>query len=108
MHPTWSQWLRYALGGRLPEPLRDWVRHDLTDADWRWRQLARVLVQAAVPVVVILVLPIPFPLRVGMVVLLLIGALSVGLAYADELRDRRFHQHGLTPPWRPDPPTWRG
>jgi hypothetical protein len=97
VRPTWTQWLRYALGGRLPEPLHDWVRHDLTDADWRWRHLLRVLVQAAVPIVVILVLPIPFGLKVGMVGLLLIGALSVGLAYGDELRDRRFRQHGMPP-----------
>jgi hypothetical protein len=108
MRPTWWQWLRYGLGGRLPGTLRDWVRHDLTDADWRWRQLGRVLLQAALPVVVILVLPIPVGLRLGMVALLLVGTVSVGLAYADELRDRRFHQHGLTPPYRPDPPTWRG
>lgn len=108
MRPTPTQWLRYALGGRLPEPLHDWVRHDLTDADWRLRQFTRILLQAAIPVIVILVLPIPFGLRVGMVALLLIGTLSVGFAYADELRDRRFQQHGLTPPSRPAPPTWRG
>lgn len=108
MRPTWGQWLRYALGGRLPSPLHDWVRHDLTDADWRWRQIGRVLLQAALPIVVIAVLPIPWGLRLGMAALLLVGTLSVGFAYADELRDRRFHQHGLTPPRRPGPPTWRG
>jgi hypothetical protein len=106
--PSATQWVRYVAGGRLPADLHDWVRHDLTDADWRWRQMLRVLLQAAVPIAVILVLPVPFTLRVLMAVLVLLGALSVGAAYGDELRDRRFRQHGLTPPWRPDPPTWRG
>ncbi len=92
------QWLRYAFGGRLPAPLHDWVRHDLTDADWRWRQLLRVLIQTALPVLVIAVLPAPGELRVLMAALVLIGALSVGAAYGDELRARRLRQHGLTPP----------
>lgn len=100
--PTPLQWLRYALGGRLPELLRDWVRHDLTDADWRWRQVARVLVQSALPLLVIAVLPAPGGLRAFMAALVLLGSLSVCLAYADELRDRRLRQHGLLPPTRPD------
>lgn len=98
VRPSVLQWLRYALGGRLPEPLLDWVRHDLTDADWRWRQLLRVLVQATLPVVVIAVLPAPLGLRVLMAALVLLGALSVGAAYGDELRARRLRQHGLTLP----------
>ena len=96
--PSALQWLRYALGGRLPAPLHDWVRHDLTDADWRWRQLLRVLVQAALPVVVIMMLPAPLGLRVLTAALVLIGALSVGVAYGDELRARRLRQHHLDPP----------
>jgi Family of unknown function (DUF5313) len=102
MRPTPILWFRYALGGRLPERLHDWVRHDLTDADWRWRQLLRVLVQTALPVVVIAVLPAPWTLRMLMIALVLLGAVSVALAYADELRDRRLRQHGLIPPSRPD------
>ena len=105
--PSALQWLRYALGGRLPASLHGWVRHDLTDADWRWRQIVRVLFQAAIPIVVIMVLPLPIVLRILMSVLILLGALSVGAAYGDELRDRRFRQHGLTPPSSPPPPTGR-
>jgi hypothetical protein len=93
--------VRYALGGRLPPALHEWVRHDLTDADWRWRQVGRVLLQAAIPIVVILVLPVPILLRILMAALVLLGALSVAAAYSDELRDRRFRQHGLTPPEPP-------
>jgi uncharacterized protein DUF5313 len=105
--PSALQWVRYALGGRLPADLHDWVRHDLTDADWRLRQILRTLLQAAIPIVVILVLPIPLALRIPMAVLVLIGALSVGAAYGDELRERRFRQHGLTPPRSEPPPSGR-
>jgi Family of unknown function (DUF5313) len=105
--PSAIQWVRYALGGRLPADLHGWVRHDLTDADWRLRQILRVLLQAAIPIVVILVLPIPLTLRILMAALVLIGALSVGAAYGDELRERRFRQHGLTPPRSEPPPSGR-
>ena len=105
--PSALQWMRYAMGGRLPADLHNWVRHDLTDADWRLRQILRTLLQAAIPVVVILVLPIPLGLRIGMGLLVLIGALSVGAAYGDELRERRFRQHGLTPPRSEPPPSGR-
>ncbi|MEN3360106.1 MAG: hypothetical protein V7637_4088 [Mycobacteriales bacterium] len=100
--PTAGQWLRYAFGGRLPASLHEWVRHDLTDADWRWREVLRVLVQCAVPVVVILLLPVDLELRVLMVALVVFGALFVAGAYGDELRDRRLRQHGLPPANPPD------
>ena len=93
--PSPLQWLRYSLGGRLPPSLHTWVWHDLTDADWRLRQLLRVLVQCALPVVIIALLPAPGALRAFMVALILLGALGVGAAYGDELRDRRLRQHGL-------------
>ena len=100
--PSAGQWLRYALGGRLPAPLHDWVRHDLTDADWRWREVLRVLVQCAVPLVVVLLLPAPLAVRLLMFALILGGALFTAAAFGDELRDRRLRQHGLLPPRRPD------
>jgi hypothetical protein len=96
------QWLRYALGGRLPTGLREWVRHDLTDADWRWREVLRVLVQCSLPCVVFALLPAPALIRVLMVALVLLGALFTAFAYGDELRDRRLRQHGLLPPQHPD------
>jgi hypothetical protein len=102
VRPSPWQWVRYAVGGRLPTALHDWVRHDLTDADWRWRQVVRVLVQIALPVLVIALLPAPAGLRALMVLLVVLGTLSIGLAYGDELRDRRLRQHGLIPPAQPE------
>jgi hypothetical protein len=99
--PNPLQWLRYAFGGSLPERLHDWVRHDLTDADWRWRGLFRVCVQIAAPVIAVFFLPGPLNIRVMTAALIVLGALFVGAAYGDELRDRRLRQHGLPPAPRP-------
>jgi hypothetical protein len=95
--PNLLQWLRYAFGGRLPAPLHDWVRHDLTDADWRWRELARVCVQLLIPVAAFAALPLRGDIKGYAIALMVIGALFVGGAYGQDLRDRRLRQHGLPP-----------
>ncbi|HSV66634.1 MAG TPA: DUF5313 family protein [Mycobacteriales bacterium] len=96
--PTPLQWLRYAYGGRLPEGLREWVRHDLTDADWRWREVLRVCVQLAVPVLVFAVLPLAGDIKGFAIALMVLSALFVAGAYGDDLRDRRLRQHDLDRP----------
>ncbi len=101
--PNPLQWLRYALGGRLPPELHEWVRHDLTDADWRWRELGRVCVQLVIPVVGFAVVPMRADIKGYAIALVVIGALFVGAAYGQDLRDRRLRQHGLAPPSRPHP-----
>lgn len=92
------QWIRYAFGGRLPPRLSEWVRHDLLDADWRLRELMRVGIQAIIPVVVLLLLPGPWVIRILAAALVVCGAMFVGAAYGDELRNRRLRQHGFDPP----------
>jgi hypothetical protein len=96
--PRPVQWLRYAFGLRLPKELREWVRHDLTDADWRLREIVRVAVQCLIPVGIIMFLPGPWTIRVFTAGLLLVGALFVAAAYGEDLRDRRLRQHGLDVP----------
>ena len=34
-------WLRFAYGFRMPDKNIHWVRHELTDAGWRWRTVLR-------------------------------------------------------------------
>lgn len=101
VRPRPVQWLRYAFGLRLPSELREWVRHDLTDADWRTREIIRVIVQCLIPVGIIMFLPGPWTIRVFTASLLLIGALFVATAYGEDLRDRRLRQHGIDVP-RPE------
>ncbi|MHB8341438.1 MAG: DUF5313 family protein [Mycobacteriales bacterium] len=95
--------LRYALGGRLPAH-RDWVRHDLTDAGWRWRGLGRVLVQVAPVAVGLALLPGPAILHVLMPLFVVLCALFIGGAYGEDLRDRRLRQHGFPSPSEVEPP----
>lgn len=97
--PPLGSRLRYAYGGRLPA-YREWVRHDLTDAGWRWRALRRLLVQLVPFLVVLALLPGPAYLHVMMPMFLLLASLFTAAAYAEDLRNRRLRQHGLEPPSR--------
>lgn len=96
-------WLKYAFGGRLPARYDDWVLHDLTGPDWRLREVGRIMLFAVLPVTVLLLLPGPLEIRIYAALFVVIGPLFVGLAYGDELRDRRLRQHGMLPPQGPDP-----
>ena len=101
------RWLLFAIGFRLPEQNRDWVRHELTDAGWRTRAALRHLavilpVCAVVAGLLDAFLPTPVWLVVMMVLLILAGSLFTILAYADDLRGSRLRQHGLSVPDDPD------
>jgi hypothetical protein len=105
--PTRTQWLRYAVGGRLPDSCRDWVRHDLTDSGWQLRLLGRVLLQLSPFVVGCLVVPGIDGLARGLLVALLVCSMLITIgAAAEQVRDRRLRQHGLPVPGeRPHCPT---
>ena len=102
-HPSVGRWLLYAFGGTLPERYHDWVFADLTGPDWRLREAGRIMLFAVLPVTFLLLLPGPIGIRLGAASFVVIGPLFVGLAYGDELRDRRLRQHGMMPPQGPDP-----
>jgi Family of unknown function (DUF5313) len=96
-------WLRFAAGFRLPPASVHWVRHELTDAGWRWRTVLRHLV-VIVPLCGVLVLvlaeflPAPVWMSVMMVVLILAGSVLTVATYADDIRAARLRQHGLPVP----------
>jgi hypothetical protein len=101
--PPLASRLRYALGGRVTGH-DDWVRHDLTDAGWRWRGVARVLVQLLPFLAATAAIPAPLYLHLMMPLFLLLCGLFVAAAYGDDLRDRRLRQHRLPPAGRPSDP----
>jgi hypothetical protein len=103
IRPPFFKWLKYAFGGRLPDRYDEWVFLDLTGPDWRIREVGRIMLFALVPVLLLLMLPGKIEIRVYTALFVVIGPLFVGLAYGDELRDRRLRQHGLLPPDGPDP-----
>jgi Family of unknown function (DUF5313) len=105
--PGVLRWLRFAVGFRLPDENRDWVRHELTDAGWRWRTVLRhlaVIIPICVVVDVVLstLLPAPAWLGLTMVGLILCGSVFTVAAYADDIRASRLRQHGLDVPDDPD------
>lgn len=102
--PTPGQRVRYVLGGRLPEPVHDWVRHDLTDAGWQGRALLRTVLQVLPAGLLLALLPGPSYVRWMGPLLVLLCAAFTSLAYAEDLRDRRLRQHGLPVPGREPPP----
>jgi Family of unknown function (DUF5313) len=101
------RWLGFAFGFRLPDASVHWVRHELTDAGWRWRTVVRHLV-VIIPVCAILVvllaifLPAPLWVSVMMVALILSGSVLTVAFYADDIRAARLRQHGLPVPTDPD------
>ena len=100
-------WLWFAVGFRLPPRNRDWVRHELTDAGWRFRTVVRhlaVIIPISVVLVVVLssLLPAPLWLSLTMVALILSGSIFTVAAYADDIRASRLRQHSLDVPDDPD------
>ena len=101
------RWLSFALGFRLPEDNKDWVRHELTDAGWRLRTVLRhlaIIVPICIIVAVVLLTLVPAPLWLAamMVGLILAGSVFSVAAYADDIRASRLRQHGLEAPDDPD------
>jgi hypothetical protein len=82
----------------LPEENLDWVRHDLTDAGWRGRMMARHLTVMAPVCVVLALLPAEWWLRLSVAALALIASTFVVMVAALDLRAARLRQHGLTAP----------
>ncbi|HLZ38002.1 MAG TPA: DUF5313 family protein [Mycobacteriales bacterium] len=90
--------LRFALGFRLPDENREWVRHELTDAGWWARMLLRQLVVVTPVAVLLALLPGPGYLHVLLPLLVILGALFLVATYSFELRAARLRQHGLPVP----------
>jgi hypothetical protein len=92
----------FALGARLPDRNREWVRHELTDAGWRGRLIARHLV-VILPVCAALAL-LPGAPWIRITVPALFGICSLGIValYADDIRVSRLRRHGLEAPDDPD------
>jgi hypothetical protein len=90
--------LLFAIGFRLPDRNREWVRHELTDAGWRGRLTMRHLL-VVLPICAVFAL-LPGALWIRIMVPALFGGCSVGIVvlYANEIRAARLHRHGLNSP----------
>ena len=92
----------FSAGFRLPDRNREWVRHELTDAGWRGRLLARHLVVVLPVFVVFALLPGALWIRVMVAGFFLICTVGIVALYADEIRASRLRRHGIEPPGRRD------
>jgi hypothetical protein len=100
--PNLAGRLRFACGLRLGAENKEWVRHELIDAGWRGRVVARHLT-VMIPVCLLLaLLPGPIWLRVMVPALALAGSVFTVAVYADDIRAARLRQHGLPVPDDPD------
>ena len=93
--PTVWQWLRYSVGGRLPEDLAEWVLHDTTCHTWALRQVARSLL-AVSPLVVVLLVFVPGPLWIRALSALggVLMSLLYSLGYLVETAEHRLVKAG--------------
>jgi Family of unknown function (DUF5313) len=92
----------FALGARLPDRYREWVRHDLTDAGWRGRLTVRHLLLMLPVCAVFALLPGALWIRIAVPGLFLLCSVGIVAMYADDIRVARLRRHGLTPPDDPD------
>jgi len=93
--PNPWQWLRYSLGGRLPEDLAEWVLHDTTCRTWALRQVLRSLLVISPLVVVLLVfVPGPFWIRALSALGGMLMSLIYSLGYLVETTEHRLVKAG--------------
>jgi Flp pilus assembly protein TadB len=88
----------FALGARLPERNREWVRHELTDAGWRGRLIGRHLILTVPVCVVFALLPGAVWIRITVAALFLICTVGIVALYADDIRVSRLRRNGLEAP----------
>lgn len=93
--PSALQWLRYALGGGLPERLAPWVLADTTAPGWIRRHVARALVQMLPLVAVCLVVPVPLVYRLTAALGGLIIGLTFSMAFMVETTEHRVAKAGF-------------
>ena len=92
----------FALGFRLPDRNREWVRHELTDAGWRGRLIGRHLLVTLPVVVALAAFPGPLFIHIMVPALFLICSVGIVALYASEIRVSRLHRNGLEAPDDPD------
>jgi Family of unknown function (DUF5313) len=90
--------LLFAVGFRLPERNREWVRHELTDAGWRGRLLGRHIAVVLPVCVVFALLPGAPWIRVAVPALFALCSIGIVAMYAEEIRASRLRRHGLEVP----------
>jgi hypothetical protein len=97
LRPTALQWLRYAVGGGLPERLAPWVLADTTEPGWVRRHVTRALVQMLPLVVLCLAVPVPWAYRLSAALGGLLIGMTFSMAFMVETTEHRVAKAGYAP-----------
>jgi hypothetical protein len=100
--PSAGRKVLFALGVRLPDRYREWVRHELTDAGWRGRLTFRHLLLTLPIAAVFAAFPGALWIHLMVPAFFLICSVGIVAMYADDIRVSRLRRHGLKPPDDPD------
>lgn len=92
--PSALQWLRYALGGGLPERYAPWVLADTTEPGWVRRHVTRAVVQMLPLMALCLAVPVPVVYRLSAALGGLLIGLSFSLAFMVETTEHRVAKAG--------------
>jgi hypothetical protein len=97
VRPTLWEYIAYSYGRCLPNPMRDWVAHDLAGEG----AVRRHMIRAAIPPLIVLapfwLLPASPYVHLEMTAPIYIWALLMPLALNKVWRRHRLAQHGLDP-----------
>jgi Family of unknown function (DUF5313) len=95
--PNALQYVRYCYGARLPDSMRDWVRHDLAGKG----ATARMMIRVAVPAVLVLapfwLIPTTLDVHLSMTLPILIPFVYFSHALNKIWRRHMLQVHGLDP-----------
>ena len=100
--PSAGRKVLFALGVRLPDRNKEWVRHELTDAGWRGRLMFRHLLITLPIAAAFAALPGALWIHIMVPALFLICSVGIVAMYADDIRVSRLRRYGLNPPDDPD------
>src|SRR5438309_8803332 len=97
VRPNALQFIRYCCGGRLPDSMRDWVRHDLTAKGATGRMMRRVAVPAVLVLAPFWLIPTTLVVHLSMTLPILIPFVYFSHALNKVWRRHMLALHGLDP-----------
>ncbi len=95
--PTWTQYIAYSYGRRLPDSMRHWVADDLAGHGSVRRHMIRMALPPLVVLAPLWLLPASLYVHLEMTVPIYVWALLMALALNKVWRRHRLAQHGLDP-----------
>ena len=95
--PNFVQLVRYCLGARLPDSMRDWVRNDLAGKGAARRMMIRVAVPAVLVLAPFWLIPTTLDVHLSMTLPILIPFVYFSHALNKIWRRHMLRVHGLDP-----------